>query len=166
MAKPRRAEDNLVFRNGVYKIVKIFTREAIDKLDDSVIDSAELRVVDALEICDVNHNKVFIKLAMKGTLNDLLVSILDEPLSVRKPFENAIFQVAMAKKLLAITASTAARDTADRASDRRYAAKIVVQKKRRVNERPSSFSNLPSHHRVLIRILKRASKTAKTKDPK
>lgn len=75
--KPRRTQNLLVSRTDVYNIVKILMQEGSSKLDDWVIDNVKQKVIDALETCDIDHNKAFIKAAMRSALKELLVSILD-----------------------------------------------------------------------------------------
>lgn len=48
-------------------------------------------MVDALETCEVDHNKVLIKSAMKSLLNKMLLSFLDDSKPNRESFEDAIF---------------------------------------------------------------------------
>lgn len=42
------------------------------KLDSQVMDLAERKMIDALEICDVDHVKPFIKYVLHSALNSLL----------------------------------------------------------------------------------------------
>lgn len=88
----------------VYNFVGKLMQEAISKLKDRVINIGEQTVVDALETCDVDHNKTFIKAALRNALNRQLVSILDDFLRTRESFENALIQAATAPESLAIGA--------------------------------------------------------------
>lgn len=76
----------------------------------------------------MDHNKSFIKAALRRPLNRLLVSILDNSSRIRKSFEDAKVQVTMALKSIAIIASAVAKDAAATVFHARYVAKIVKQK--------------------------------------
>lgn len=122
--KPHSMKTHLVFRAGVHIVVEKLMQEAIDKLDDRVINIAEQSVVDALEACDINYNKTFIENALRSVLNELALSFLNDSLLVRESFLHAIIQVTIAPKSLAIVASAAARDSAFMASIAWYAARL------------------------------------------
>lgn len=125
-------------------------QKVIGKPDECVINIAEQTVVDVLETCYVNHNKGFIKGAMKSALNDLLVCILSDSSNLREFFEYAIIQVANAPKLLVIVASATARDTAAMAPSSRYAAQGMKQE---VEELVKDLVlTPPSHHWVRTRL--------------
>lgn len=99
-------------------------QEAINKMDDWMTDIAEQTAADALETRDVNHNKTFIKAALRSVVNGLLVSILDNSAGTKKSFGDAIIQVATTQKSLAIIALAGAKDIVCIASIARYAARL------------------------------------------
>lgn len=97
----------------------------MDKLDDRVTNIAVEAVVVELDTCDVRQNKAFIKGALRSALHVFLVVILNNLSGNGKIFENAVIQEAAGAKLLAITASAVARDTAAVTPISWYTAKIV-----------------------------------------
>lgn len=103
-------------------------QEAIDKFDDHVLNKAEQALVDALEVCDVELNQVFIEDALRSALIGLLALILSDSSDNEKSFGDAIIQVATAPKSLASTALADARDTTAIKPTAWNATKIVKQK--------------------------------------
>lgn len=73
-------------------------QEAIDKLDGRVINIFEHAVVDTLETCSVNHNKAFIKGALRKALNPLLLATQDDTSGIWKYFGDKIIQLAAQPK--------------------------------------------------------------------
>lgn len=65
---------HLASRAYVRKVVERLMQEAIEKLNDHVIDISEQTVVDALKTCGVDRNKAFIKGALRKASNELLAS--------------------------------------------------------------------------------------------
>lgn len=100
-------------------------QSAIDKLHDRVINIAEQTAVDALENCDVDHDRVFIKDTLRSALNGLLVSTIAESSGVETSFEDATVQVVAAPKSIALIASAVAKDIKAMTPIARYAAKNV-----------------------------------------
>lgn len=66
---------------------------ALEKLNERVIDMAEQKIIDVLDNCDFDHNKVFIRWAIGSAPRDLLTSILDEDTGIRDVFEAAVCQL-------------------------------------------------------------------------
>lgn len=64
--------------------------EAINKLNDCVKNIAEHTVIDALETCDVEHSKAFIKAVLKRAFNGLLASVQDDSSGIKESFEYVI----------------------------------------------------------------------------
>lgn len=56
--------------------VEVLRHGPIDKLDDRGKGFAERTVMDALETCQVGHNKVFIKDALRSDLNTFMLFVL------------------------------------------------------------------------------------------
>lgn len=90
--------DDEVSRQHVYKIAEALLQDAMEKLDDRIIDLAQKTVIDALETCDVDHNETFIKEALCSALNSLLPSILEDDSGIRELFKSAIVQVSTSEK--------------------------------------------------------------------
>lgn len=65
-------------RRDVCKIVEYFQHDLIEKLDCQVMDLAKRTIVDALETCNVDHNKTLIKGALRSALDNLLPFILED----------------------------------------------------------------------------------------
>lgn len=84
-------------RRSAYQIVKLLLQDALDKLDNKVIDLAGRTVVSALETNDVNHNEVFVKDALCSALNSLLLSILEDDSRIRVSFETAIILIVISE---------------------------------------------------------------------
>lgn len=55
-------------------------------------------MIDALETCNVDQNKAFIKDVLRSALNSILLLILEDESGIRESFESAIFQVATSVK--------------------------------------------------------------------
>lgn len=66
----------------------------METLDDQVMNISQRTVIDALETCKVDHNKAFIKGALRNAPNSLLISILKNESGIRESSEFAIVQVA------------------------------------------------------------------------
>lgn len=49
----------------------------MEKLNDIVMNLAKKKVIDTLEICEVDHNEQFIKCTRCNALQSLLLSILE-----------------------------------------------------------------------------------------
>lgn len=81
-----RANDYLIFRVYVNKVVEKMVQEAIQKLYDRVISIVEQTGVDALETFDVDCYKASIKGVLRSALNELLIFILDGSLVVKESF--------------------------------------------------------------------------------
>lgn len=62
------------------------------------MDLAERTMIEGLEKCNVGHNKVFIKDAIRSALNILLLSILKNEAEVWESVEVAIMQFARSSK--------------------------------------------------------------------
>lgn len=73
-------------------------QKAIDQLDVRMTSAGEQTVAIALEICDVAHNRIFIKGAPRSAWNRHLVSILNEQSGIKTVFEDDKIQVAVAPK--------------------------------------------------------------------
>lgn len=99
--------------------------EALDKIDDRMIDVAEQTVINALETCDVDHNKAFVKGALRSALKSLLLSIMEDSSGIRESFEEAIVQVATAPKTLIAIASAMVTDAAIMAPIAKFVAQTV-----------------------------------------
>lgn len=54
--KPCRAKNHFVSPADIHENVEKMMQEAIDVLDDRVIDISEQAAVKALDTCDVSHN--------------------------------------------------------------------------------------------------------------
>lgn len=59
-------KNRLVFRANVCKIVKKLVHVGTDKLNSQLTNISERTAIDALETFNVNHNKVFIKDALRN----------------------------------------------------------------------------------------------------
>lgn len=105
-------------------------QEAIDKLDDQVVEIAEQTVLKAPETCDADHNNVLIKGALRSVLTGLSVSILDDSLGIRESFEDSIIQVSTAPKSPSVVVKAIVNDVAVMAPIPRFAAQIVKQTKK------------------------------------
>lgn len=66
LGKLRCSKNHLVSWVDVHNIVEILMHYSIDMLNDRVIDIADQTMVDALEACIVQQNKVFIKAALRS----------------------------------------------------------------------------------------------------
>lgn len=84
----------------------------LGKLDSQVVIVAKQTVINALETCDINHNEVCIKSALKSAPNGLLISVMDSPLEIRKSFKVAVIQLASSPRLLTTIAVAVARNAA------------------------------------------------------
>lgn len=63
---PCRVENHLVSRVDEYSIVEMLMQEAVEKLDDLLINMAEQAMANTLETCDADQNRVFIKGALRN----------------------------------------------------------------------------------------------------
>lgn len=102
-------------------------QNAIDKLDNRVIDIAEQTRIDALENFKLDSSRFFIKDTLKIALNKLLVSILNDTLGIMECFEYAMVRVATTPHPSAVVASAAAKSIAAMGLNARFAASIVTQ---------------------------------------
>lgn len=92
----------MISRREMYSIVEALFQNSIEILEDQVMDIAERTVIEALEPCDVNHNKAFVKRALLSALSSLLTSILKDEYGIKESFESAIVQVATCEVVLSI----------------------------------------------------------------
>lgn len=67
----------------VLKIAYHAINMALEKLDKLVIDVAEHTIIDTLEICSSDQNKVFLCRAILNALKDLPASILQNDTRIR-----------------------------------------------------------------------------------
>lgn len=81
--KVRHIENHWVSRAHVHSTVKKLMQEAIDKVDDLMINIAERTVIDAMETCNVDRNKAFIKDTLRSASKRLLGSILNDTSGAR-----------------------------------------------------------------------------------
>lgn len=98
--------------NNVENDLEKLLQEAIEELDDRVINITERTVVNALEACDMDQNYAFLRGTLRSVLNRLLIFFLDNWSGVRGSFKDKIFLVATAPKSAAIIVSEVAKDTA------------------------------------------------------
>lgn len=139
----RRAENNSIFWTDVPKKLKKSTQEATHKLDYNVGNIAEQTKDSTLEICDVDHKKVFIKSALKCALSKLLLSILDDSLGIKESFQNAIFSVATTSKSITVVALAVGRNNKAVESTARYVAEVFNEEM--VESVKDLLSTLPPH---------------------
>lgn len=66
----------VVPRRDMYSFVESLLHDAME--DDRVMDLAERTVIDAIDTCNVDHNKAFIKCTLLSALINLLMSILED----------------------------------------------------------------------------------------
>lgn len=93
-----RSVENPVSQDSVHKIVKELMQEAINKVEDFVMNIAEQAEFGALETCDVDRNKAFIKDALSRAFNRLLFFILNCSSCIKESIKGFKIQVATALK--------------------------------------------------------------------
>lgn len=71
--RSRTRGDVVIPHREVYKNVEVILQETINILDDQVVHFAERKVVDALETCIMDHNKAFMKRALRSTFKSILM---------------------------------------------------------------------------------------------
>lgn len=125
LAKPPRARDEFMLRSDIQNIVNKMLCDDLDKMDDHIIDVSEQTVINALEMCDVDYNKAFVKGAILSALNILLLSIMENFPGTIETFEGAIMQVATASRTLAAMASAIAKNATLIAPIAQFASKTV-----------------------------------------
>lgn len=70
--------DEKLSRSEFYKIIKTLMQKAFSKMDRWTVDVAEQTGVGAIETCDPDHDKAFIKGALKSAPNELCISIMND----------------------------------------------------------------------------------------
>lgn len=89
------------------------------------MDIAERTVIDALETCEVDHNKAFVKEALHGALNSLVMSILEDEFGIRESFEFAVVQIATIQVVMPKIATTVVTDSVVLAPIVQFAVDVV-----------------------------------------
>lgn len=109
----------------------------IDLLNIRLVDGDKQTVIEALETCDANHNKAFIKGTLRSALNELLMFILDNISATRKPLEPAMIQATIAAELLPTIAATTIKIVVVMAYIVKFAAELVKKEVDRSVEDPA-----------------------------
>lgn len=135
-------------------------QKVIGKLNDLVANITEQTAVNALKICNVDYNKVFIESGQRSALNEVLAFVLDDPSRIRNSFENAIVQVASAPGSLAILELAVSSDTVAIKPISRYAAKILKPEVKQSVKDLDLTSFSPCHWTLICLLhVKKAAKT-------
>lgn len=72
---------------------------ALERLDERLIDMAELAIIDAVKNCDSDRIKKFFREAIPNALRDLLSSIIDSNTRTCGALKAAVDQILEAKTL-------------------------------------------------------------------
>lgn len=86
----------------VAEVLKIADRAidaALGKLDERVIATTEQTIINTLENCDSNYDKVFVHRLIRIVLEDLLASILQNDKKIRGALEGSEAQVSRLRNL-------------------------------------------------------------------
>lgn len=98
---------------------------ALETLDVRVIDIAEQTIIDILEKFSSEHNKVFVRQAIRSAIQDLLASILEDETGICVAFEAAIALVVETSTLAMIVAKVIVSDPAIPSPIGTYVAKMA-----------------------------------------
>lgn len=96
----------------VYKTVEKLKQEAIDKFGNCLVSVRKQTVLDALGTCDVDQNNAFFMGAPRSALNDLIITIVNDLLQIRKRVKGAINREAAAPDFLFTFAAEKNKSTA------------------------------------------------------
>lgn len=97
---------------------------ALEKLDESVTDMARPTIINTLENCDSESNKMFARRVFQNVLRDVLASILENDTGIRDVFEAVVAHIVRARNLAKETANLLDSETVEPAPSGTYVAKM------------------------------------------